>query len=72
MTSSRRSLQDCVAAHYTLAFFYITQQDKEHAIHHLKEYAKAYPDEAAAINARIAELKDADIKIRREVLPLSK
>ena len=53
-------------AHYALAFFYLTQQNKEQAIHHLTEYAKAYPDEAAGINAKIAAIKEANIKVKHE------
>ncbi|HEV7406513.1 MAG TPA: hypothetical protein VGO11_26415 [Chthoniobacteraceae bacterium] len=59
-------------AHYTLAFHYLTQQNKEQAIHHLTEYAKAYPDEAAAIKAKIAAIKEANIKVKREGPPSNK
>ena len=59
-------------AHYTLAFVYLSQQNKEQAIDHLKAYAKANPDEAAGINAKIAQIKEANIKIKREPPPSSK
>lgn len=53
-------------AHYTLGFFYLAQQDKEKAIYHLTEYAKAYPDQAAQINAKIAAIKEANFKVKHE------
>ena len=59
-------------AHYTLAFVYLTQQNKEKAIEHFKEYAKAYPNEAAAIDAKIASFKDAKFNIINKAPPFYK
>jgi tetratricopeptide (TPR) repeat protein len=59
-------------AHYTLAFVYVCQKNKEQAISHLRAYAKAYPDEAAAVNAKIEGLKEANIRIEHRELPADK
>ena len=59
-------------AHYTLSFVYLSQKNKEQALFHLKEYAKANPDEAAGINAKIAEIKEANIHIIHKAPPSSK
>jgi len=59
-------------AHYTLAFVYIVQRNKEEAIKHLKAYAEAFPEEAASINAKIENLKQANIVLKHETLPAPK
>ncbi len=59
-------------AHYTLAFVYLSQQNKEQAIEHLKAYAQANPDKSAGINATIAQIKKANIEIKRGPPPSGK
>jgi len=58
-------------AHYTLAFVYLCQENKAQAIDHLKAYAKANPAEAVTINAKIAHIEEAKIRIKREAPPSS-
>lgn len=55
-------------AHYALAFYYLTQKDKQNALYHLKQYAKANPDEKG-IKAKIKNVEDADISIHHTKPP---
>lgn len=58
-------------AHYALAFYYLSQKDKQNALYHLRQYAKANPNEKG-IDAKIREIEGADIKVHHHAPPLSK
>jgi tetratricopeptide (TPR) repeat protein len=58
-------------AHYALAFYYLSQKDKQNALYHLRQYAKANPNEKG-IDAKIKEVECADIKVHHHAPPLSR
>jgi len=55
-------------AHYTLAFVYLGQADKQKALLHLKKYAEANPKETW-IKEKIAQVEKAEIRIHNEPPP---
>ena len=55
-------------AHYTLAFVYLGQSDKQKALLHLKKYAEANPGETW-IKEMITQVEQSNIKIHNEPPP---
>ena len=55
-------------AHYTLAFVYLSQSDKEKALFHIKEYARLNPDDESA-KQKVAFIEQVGSVERKEGKP---